>query len=608
VSDLIAHGSLALATIVAWFGAGSLVLAPVPVTDDRALVVLNRIGAGALVFALATFAAGWAGVLSSASYVAVFVVAAGGGGVVAVRLVATSTRPRVLSWRWWELALLALLTLYVLLGFVATCAPISSPDALLYHAADPALFERAGQIFEIPWNSSSYEPFTVEMLVLDGFLLWDPIQGAFAPFLLALVALFAVIGVTQRLAGRSAGLLAGAVFFAQPLMMWEGTSVFIEPGLALALALASWNVLHFMRTGDTTALGLAGAFAGAAAGMKYLGIIVALALSAAVAGLLWRRLSRSQALAFAIPALLIPLPWYVKNAVLTGNPVYPHIFGGLNPSAAAELNATMASFGHGRSLLDFLALPFRLLADASAFDGGEFISPLFLAFGPLALLLPKRRRPPRIVLVAILLYVVAWFLTSQQARFLVPLMPAVAVLAALGALALAAQGRMGRIAATGATGAVLLTGLGVSSVYAAQFAPVVIGRESQEEFLERKVSIYHGIEWLNARLGQDDKVVVDVWSLLYLEVPYLTFGTMGDLLPPDAGREATRSFVERYSVSHVAVLSDDTARRRQVEFLDARLIARVQVRSVRSRTRNEQSVPKTMLIYALEKQAEAADS
>ena len=73
--DCIAHGSLAVATIMAWLGAGSLVLAPVPVTADRALVVLNRIGIGALVFALATFAAGWAGVLSSAAYVAVFVVA-----------------------------------------------------------------------------------------------------------------------------------------------------------------------------------------------------------------------------------------------------------------------------------------------------------------------------------------------------------------------------------------------------------------------------------------------------------------------------------------------------------------------------------------------------
>ena len=82
----------------------------------------------------------------------------------------------------------------------------------------------------MPANSSSYEPFTVQMLVLDGFLLWDSVQGAFTPFLLALVAVAAVAGAAERIAGRTVALLAAAVFAAQPLMLWEATSTFIEFG------------------------------------------------------------------------------------------------------------------------------------------------------------------------------------------------------------------------------------------------------------------------------------------------------------------------------------------------------------------------------------------
>ena len=601
MAEFLGHVLLAGATLLAWLGAGSLVLAPLGGTGDRLLDGLNRIGAGALAFALATFAAGWAGALSSAAYRFVFALAAAGGAWVAFRLLRAARLPRIRTWRPWELALGALLITYAVLGAVATSAPISSPDALLYHAADPARFVEAGRIFEVPANSSSYEPFSVQMLVLDGFLLWDSVQGAFAPFLLALVATAAVAGAGERVAGRTVALLAAAVFFAQPLMLWEATSTFIESGLAFAVALAGWNLLRFARHGEGAALVVAGVFAGGAAGMKYLGLIGVFALAVTAAIALRRQVTGARVLAFAAPALLVALPWYVKNAILTGNPVYPHLFGGLNPSAAAELDATMAQFGHGRSLADLLLLPVRLLADGQAFDGGEFLSPLVVAFAPLALLVPGRWRIRVAAAAGIAVYVLAWFLATQQARFLVPLLPALALLAALGILALAHRRRLGRVVAAGVTAAALVAGLGISVVYAAQFAPVAAGRESEEEFLSRKVSLYDGVDWLNHRLGQHDKVLVDIWSLLYLEVPYVTFGTMGDLLPLDAGPEATRTFVAENDVTHVALLADDEARRRQVGYLDARLLERVPVTPVRSRTRDERGPPKEMLVYELER-------
>jgi hypothetical protein len=307
-------------------------------------------------------------------------------------------------------------------------------------------------------------------------------------------------------------------------------------------------------------------------------------------------------LAFAVPAIVVALAWYVKNAILTGNPVYPHLFGGLNASAAADLDSTMASFGDGHSVPDFLLLPVHLVGNGEAFDGGEFLSPLFVAFAPLALLVPAPRRVRVAVVAGIAVYVLAWFLTTQQARFLVPLLPALAVLAAFGILALAARGRLGRIVAVGTTAAALLAGLGISVVYAAQFVPVAVGHESKEHFLRRKVSLYDGIASLNDRLGQNDKVVLDFWSLLYLRVPYVTFGTMGDLLPPEAGPEATRTFVAENHVTHLAVLADDRARRRQAGYLHAGLVARVPVTPVRSRTRDERGPTKDMLVYELERQ------
>jgi hypothetical protein len=568
---------------------------------DPFLDALNRLAIGAVSFALLTLAAGWSRLLYPGFYVPVFALT----GLVGAAEVARRLRGRRLlslrSWRWWDLCLFGLLVVYVALDLLAVCAPISSPDALLYHAANPALFEESHRIFEVPWNSSSYEPFSVEMLVLDGFLLWDSVQGAFAPLLLALVALGAVMGFSWRIAGRSAALLAGAVFFAQPFMVWEATSVFIEAGLACALALSAWNLYRFVRYSERTGLLLAGIFAGSAAGMKYLGLIAALTLAAVAAIVIGRRLNYRVALAFGLPAVAVALPWYVKNALLTGNPFYPHVFGGLNPSAARELDSSMRSFGHGRAPLDFLLLPVRLLADAKPFDAGEFLSPLFLVFAPTALLISRARHAVLAAWAGVLIFVVAWFVTTQQARFLVPLMPVLAVLAALGALTLSSQGRLGRVLVVAGTAAALAVGVGGSVVYAAQFAPVVVGTESRDQFLTEKVSNYEGVEWLNRQLGPEDKVATDIWALLYLKVPYTTFGTMGDVLPLNAGAQATRSFVAKQGVTRIAILDSDKERERQVGYLNARLIARVSVRSVQSRTRGDFGPRQEMLVYAVSK-------
>ena len=596
--DCPAHVGLAVPTLLAWLGLGSVILARGPRVGYPLLDRLNRVGVGALSFALLTFGAGWAGLVYRTAYLPVFAAAAVVGAANCISWARTTPRPSLRGWAPWQLALLGLVIVYVGLDVLAVCAPISSPDALLYHAADPALFEKAHRIYAVPWNSSSYEPFSVEMLVLDGFLLWNPVQGAFAPLLLALVALAVVTGFAHRVAGRSGALLAGAIFFAQPFMVWEVTSVFIESGIALAVALAAWNLFRFARYSERSGLVLAGVFAGGAAGMKYLGLIAALTLSAVVVAALASRLTPRLALAFGLPALAVALPWYVKNAVLTGNPFYPHVFGGLNSAAATELDYTTQNFGHGHGLLDFLLLPARLLSDAKPFDGGQYLSPLFLIFAPVALFL-RAAAAVRVAWAGVLLYVILWFVTTQQARFLVPLMPTLAVLGALGTLALAREGRLGRLLVVAVTAGALAVGLGASTVYAAQFAPVVLGNERTEQFLREKVSNYEGVEWLNRRLGPQARVATDIWALFYLHMPYATFGTMGDLLPPDAGAAETEAFVAKHRITHMAILDGDAARRRQVGYLHARLVGRVSVRSVKSRTRGHYGPRHQMLVYAV---------
>ena len=591
-----AHVALAGATALAWLGAGSLALAPLGRTGDRALDLLNRVAIGAVAFALSTFAAGWLGLLYRAAYLPLFAVAAAGGAVVAVRTLRGITWPALRSWRPWELALAALVGLYVAVDLVVTCAPISSSDALLHHVAAPERFAAEHRLSELEWSWNSYQPYTVEMLVLDGFLLWDGVQGAFAPLLLSLGGIAAVAGAGWRLGGRSVALLATAIYGAQPFLTWMASSAFVEPSAAFVLALAAWNLVEFARSGRAADVVVAGLCAGAAAGMKYFGAVAAAVLAATAAVALRRTLNVHVAAAFASPAVLVALPWYVKNAVLTGDPVYPLLRGWPNDEARAAAYDSFDNYGHGHSALDLVVLPVRLLGDAEAFDRGEFVSPLFLLFAPVALLAARGRNVVALALFAIGAYFVIWFLGVQDARYLLLALPPLAVLAAIGVRELARRGAVGRVASVTVTSGAFLAGLAITLAYAAQLVPAAVRLEREDEFLRENVSYHVGTEWLNANLRPDARIALGHVFLLHVD-PWALVWTP-DALPTTAGRVETVEFFVRNRLTHAAVLAT-ASRAHQLRYVNARLLARVPVRSVTSRTLSRAGPPDTLLVYAV---------
>jgi hypothetical protein len=595
--ELVAHVGLAALTALAWLGAGSLVLRRARgAVADTLLEALNELAAGAVAFALLTFLAGLSGLLYPAPFIVLTACAALAGAFRAVGLSRRSGRPRIRALPPWERALVALLVLYVLLAVVATAAPISSEDALAYHAAGPALFESSHELRELWWSWESYQPFTVELLVLDGFLLWDSVQGAFAPLLLGLAALAAVVGAAERIAGRTVALLAGAIFFAQPFMLWQMTSTFVEPGLALAVALVCWNLWRFGQVGSTWCVGLAGLFAGAAAGMKYTGLAAAVVLAVVGAFLLRRRLRWVHLAAFALPALVVALPWYLKNAVQTGNPFYPLVFGAVNAEATRDLEAVLDGYGHGRSFFDAILLPVRLLGDADAFDRGDLVSPLLFLCAPLVLLLRPLRRVVLPVWLGVGAYLAAWFLGSQQARFLVPLMPVLALLAAVGIVAVARAGRLGRLLTVAVVSAALVSGLGISTVYASRLVPAAAGLRSDEEFLLGAASYQGAVSWVNRHLPADARVLTDVRGTLHLDRPYVTWTPSA--LPSDAGADEVRAFVRRQALTHAVVRASNDPHVRQVQVAGGRMIGRLTARQVTSRTLDELGPPEIFVVYA----------
>ena len=192
-----------------------------------------------------------------------------------------------------------------------------------------------------------------------------------------------------------------------------------------------------------------------------------------------------------------------------------------------------------------------------------------------------------------------WFSSVQDARYLLPAMPVLAVLAAVGIVALARQGKLGRMLAI------------VGSVVGLRGRRRRLGRvrvavrpvsrrppRARTTFLRENVSYHESVEWLNANLPPDSRVVVDHAFLLHIEPDALTWTS--DALRTTAGPEETREFVRRYGVD----ARDHLRGEHRPRIASSRTSARAGsgdslARPISSRTRHEVGAPQRMDVYEL---------
>ena len=92
-------------------------------------------------------------------------------------------------------------------------------------------------------------------------------------------------------------------------------------------------------------------------------------------------------LIFASGAILLAAPWYVKNLVWTGDPLFPLLLPTplVEPRQIELWVAYMQSFGYHNTWLDYLTLPFRWVFNHRAF--GTYLGEVDLPH-PLYLLFP----------------------------------------------------------------------------------------------------------------------------------------------------------------------------------------------------------------------------
>ncbi|MEW5940622.1 MAG: glycosyltransferase family 39 protein [Chloroflexota bacterium] len=297
--------------------------------------------------------------------------------------------------KWIPAGLVAAFALTLLLGLAP---PVEEFDALLYHLAVPSLWLRYGGAPEFVPLPHYWFPQIVE-----GIFLWPVALGADAGARIlhltwALLTVLLLWHWSRRLWGDLAAWNGLALLLTMPSILWLAAWAYTDLALTFA-GLSTMYALWKWKTGQEARwLVVAGLTSGLAVSVKYTGVVVPLTGVLLIA--LWERgfaERLKKILAFGIVCTLAASPWYLRNWIWMGNPIYPFLLGGRGWDSFLAQSYAAPGTGIGLDPLRLLALPFTAtlgLSDANFFDGR--IGPFFLILSPFAawMLWTSRRAAP----------------------------------------------------------------------------------------------------------------------------------------------------------------------------------------------------------------------
>ncbi|MFC1975342.1 ArnT family glycosyltransferase [Chloroflexota bacterium] len=420
--------------------------------------------------------------------------------------------------------------LFLLIGsliFAFTLVQALTPpwgyDGLMYHLHGPKLFLQAERILLLPDTWANY-PFTLQMLYTLGMAFGSDIFAKLLHLTFGVFLVLATFCVGQRYIGRTGGWIATAILLGMPILpFWASLAYGDMVGVYDFLAV--YALILWQKKQQRQWLILAGLMIGWALGSRYLSLG-----GFGVLGLwlLWYSRDRGikellmNSLFFGLTAILLASPWYIKNWLLSGNPIFPFVFGGqgwtqerLDLFNAYQLN----SFGTGRGFLDYILLPLNLFIQRGKFAGLDptIELPHFLFL--LVLLYPWFRSGPGMNTLASLttLRFVVWAVGPQQFRFLLPLLPAFSLLATTVLFSLTnypRTRRLRRVLITGLVGGMLIVTLIYQALLFFKISPlnVVLGREPKDVFLTRSTQgNYSALQVVQQQLGPEERVML-MWD------------------------------------------------------------------------------------------------
>lgn len=330
--------------------------------------------------------------------------------------------------------------MFLLGGVIITALPVglralmppTAYDALTYHLPAPKAFLDAHTLLPFLENVQANSPIAFDLLTVFGLSVGSDVFPQLLQFVLGIALALGVYQFAACAFNRSVGILAVAILFSIPIFGILAGWAYLDVSWVLCEFLSIYAFWKWDRQRQTQWLVLSAGLMGLALSNKYLAlqgmIILGIAIVIASRSDGWLHLARNL-IVFGFVATLVAFPWYWKNWIWLGNPVYPYFWGGVNyDGLRLEFNSYLLSgYGVGRDWLAYVMLPLNIFARSGEFGPVAPNAPSFVfLLLPAYLALPKTSTNNLLLGVSAARFVI-WAFGAQELRFMFVVYPMLSI-------------------------------------------------------------------------------------------------------------------------------------------------------------------------------------
>ncbi len=244
-------------------------------------------------------------------------------------------------------------------------------DSISHQLAMSKIWLLEGRITDIFFMHHSHVPANVNMLYIWGLALGGQAGAKVFGIAFAGYALLALGGLASYRYGKWGGYVSALAFISAPVVLWELGTAYVDVAHGLYVGCSIIFASLWTCEKQKKFLVLSALFMGLGLSTKYtafqvlFAIVISLIIVESVREFLIKKHFESEpppcvsktikaSLLIAIISLVISSPWYIRNIVTTGNPVYPffyEVFGSKNwnQAAADAYRAEQKRFGIGQT-------------------------------------------------------------------------------------------------------------------------------------------------------------------------------------------------------------------------------------------------------------------
>jgi hypothetical protein len=424
--------------------------------------------------------------------------------------------------------LVALVAIPLLIDFLASLAPPTFTDVVLYHLEMPRQYLRAHKVSYIQSIIYTSYPQYIEMIFLFGYALKGEIVSqllswSFTPFF----ALGVYAMVRKRARQEFAGLAALAFVSMTPVAKYAGTA-YVDIQTAFFAFVSVYALLRFLETYERGSLLLSALAGGLSLGARMSSVFFICVIALILFVALRREAGRFRLTVIYLGiSALVAMPWYLSAYLNTGNPVFPYFYKFLGGRNWNELSDSVMSFFVARPHYSGVTSAGELILFLwDLFGGAHRVSLALLAFLPLVPLALRVDREIRIILIVSFSCLVLLSFFVVQARFHLVSFALLLVLSFLAAASLSRMGRFTRylcyliIVLSLARGLEIHWGCNFDALHS------VVTGEKRENYIRRNFPDYDAMQWMNRNLPAGSKVLIWAFSGYYLDHDYVWMGPL----------------------------------------------------------------------------------